>query len=210
MDSLVLEEAEKDKNGKRKRDNHCKGNDHRNKRHATTRAYTMGDGDKKNYNGDAPKCGRCYKNHSGRCNVVCQNCSKMGHIAKDCRARPLAMVQATPEAMSKANVTCYGCGKKRHYRNECRESWNRGNQGSGGNGYNHGNRGAGGNRGRQDNGDQRVEAGAAHGRVYALGNERGEDPNVVTGTFLLNNRYASILFDTGADKSFVSLLLHPY
>ncbi|GJT13817.1 putative reverse transcriptase domain-containing protein [Tanacetum coccineum] len=28
--------------------------------------------------------------------------------------------------------------------------------------------------------------------------------NVVTGTFLLNNHYASILFDTGADRSFVS------
>ncbi|GKA50319.1 putative reverse transcriptase domain-containing protein [Tanacetum coccineum] len=28
--------------------------------------------------------------------------------------------------------------------------------------------------------------------------------NVVTSTFLLNNRYASILFDTGADRSFVS------
>ncbi|GJU84739.1 putative reverse transcriptase domain-containing protein [Tanacetum coccineum] len=28
--------------------------------------------------------------------------------------------------------------------------------------------------------------------------------NVVTGTFLLNNYYASILFDTGADRSFVS------
>nr|GEW24689.1 putative reverse transcriptase domain-containing protein [Tanacetum cinerariifolium]GEY95245.1 putative reverse transcriptase domain-containing protein [Tanacetum cinerariifolium] len=30
------------------------------------------------------------------------------------------------------------------------------------------------------------------------------DSNVVTGTFLLNNRYASILFDTGADRSFIS------
>ncbi|GKD34223.1 reverse transcriptase domain-containing protein [Tanacetum coccineum] len=30
------------------------------------------------------------------------------------------------------------------------------------------------------------------------------DSNIVTGTFLLNNRYASILFDTGADRSFVS------
>ncbi|GJS88930.1 putative reverse transcriptase domain-containing protein [Tanacetum coccineum] len=37
-------------------------------------------------------------------------------------------------------------------------------------------------------------------------NNRGTKPNsnVVTGTFLLNNRYASILFDTGADRSFVS------
>ncbi|GJW33210.1 putative reverse transcriptase domain-containing protein [Tanacetum coccineum] len=35
---------------------------------------------------------------------------------------------------------------------------------------------------------------------------RGANPdnNVITGTFLLNNRYASILFDTGADRSFVS------
>nr|GEU53393.1 hypothetical protein [Tanacetum cinerariifolium] len=47
--------------------------------------------------------------------------------------------------------------------------------------------------------------------VYAVGNaeKRGNasrDPysNVVTGTFLLNNRYASILFDTGADRSFIS------
>ncbi|GJW02521.1 putative reverse transcriptase domain-containing protein [Tanacetum coccineum] len=42
-------------------------------------------------------------------------------------------------------------------------------------------------------------------RAYVLGTA-GTNPNsnVVTGTFLLNNRYASILFDTGADRSFVS------
>nr|GEX28149.1 reverse transcriptase domain-containing protein [Tanacetum cinerariifolium] len=33
---------------------------------------------------------------------------------------------------------------------------------------------------------------------------RDLDSNVFTGTFLLNNRYASILFDTGADRSFIS------
>ncbi|GKA24367.1 putative reverse transcriptase domain-containing protein [Tanacetum coccineum] len=33
---------------------------------------------------------------------------------------------------------------------------------------------------------------------------RDPDSNVVTGTFLLNNRYASILFDTGTDRSFIS------
>ncbi|GKB28972.1 putative reverse transcriptase domain-containing protein [Tanacetum coccineum] len=31
-----------------------------------------------------------------------------------------------------------------------------------------------------------------------------QGPNVVTGTFLLNNRYASVLFDSGSDKSFVN------
>nr|GFC54680.1 reverse transcriptase domain-containing protein [Tanacetum cinerariifolium] len=42
-------------------------------------------------------------------------------------------------------------------------------------------------------------------RVYAIGRAGTvPDTNVVTGTFLLNNRYASILFDTGADRSFVS------
>ncbi|GJX01667.1 putative reverse transcriptase domain-containing protein [Tanacetum coccineum] len=42
-------------------------------------------------------------------------------------------------------------------------------------------------------------------RVYAVGHAgTNPDSNVVTGTFLLNNRYAYILFDTGADRSFVS------
>nr|GFB81967.1 hypothetical protein [Tanacetum cinerariifolium] len=42
-------------------------------------------------------------------------------------------------------------------------------------------------------------------RVYAVGRARTDpDANVVTGTFPVNNRYASILFDTGADRSFVS------
>nr|GEW69519.1 putative reverse transcriptase domain-containing protein [Tanacetum cinerariifolium] len=55
------------------------------------------------------------------------------------------------------------------------------------------------------------EKGNAPGWVYAIGNveKRGNasrdlDSNVVTSTFLLNNRYASILFDTGADRSFKS------
>ncbi|GJX96888.1 putative reverse transcriptase domain-containing protein [Tanacetum coccineum] len=39
-------------------------------------------------------------------------------------------------------------------------------------------------------------------KVYVVGNAgTNPDSNVVTGMFLLNNRYASILFDTGADKS---------
>ncbi|GJZ63592.1 putative reverse transcriptase domain-containing protein, partial [Tanacetum coccineum] len=47
--------------------------------------------------------------------------------------------------------------------------------------------------------------GPAKGRSYALGGrDASPDSNVITGTFLLNNRYAKILFDTGADRSFVS------
>nr|GEW86581.1 putative reverse transcriptase domain-containing protein [Tanacetum cinerariifolium] len=43
------------------------------------------------------------------------------------------------------------------------------------------------------------------GSVYKLrAVDAQQDPKVITGTFLLNNRYATTLFDSGADKSFVS------
>ncbi|GJZ66470.1 reverse transcriptase domain-containing protein [Tanacetum coccineum] len=55
-----------------------------------------------------------------------------------------------------------------------------------------------------------VANGEARGRAYALGGgEVNQDPNVIMGTFLLINRYASILFDTGADRSFVSTTFSP-
>ncbi|GJU79176.1 putative reverse transcriptase domain-containing protein [Tanacetum coccineum] len=42
-------------------------------------------------------------------------------------------------------------------------------------------------------------------KVYAVGHAgTNPDSNVMTGMFLLNNRYASILFDIGANMSFVS------
>ncbi|GJX37828.1 putative reverse transcriptase domain-containing protein [Tanacetum coccineum] len=34
--------------------------------------------------------------------------------------------------------------------------------------------------------------------------KQGQGPNIVTGTFLLNNRYATIVFDSGSDKSFIN------
>ncbi|GKE72440.1 putative reverse transcriptase domain-containing protein [Tanacetum coccineum] len=43
--------------------------------------------------------------------------------------------------------------------------------------------------------------GNAERRGNAFGNP---DANVVMGTFLINNHYASILFDTGVDRSFIS------
>ncbi|GJT08493.1 putative reverse transcriptase domain-containing protein [Tanacetum coccineum] len=47
--------------------------------------------------------------------------------------------------------------------------------------------------------------GNAPAKVYAVGHAgTNPDSNVVTGTFLLNNLYASVLFDTGTDRSFVS------
>nr|GEY61693.1 reverse transcriptase domain-containing protein [Tanacetum cinerariifolium] len=46
----------------------------------------------------------------------------------------------------------------------------------------------------------------ANGRIYLLRDKNAhQDPNVVTGTFLLNHHPARTLFDSGADKSFVSI-----
>ncbi|GJR59967.1 putative reverse transcriptase domain-containing protein [Tanacetum coccineum] len=79
-----------------------------------------------------------------------------------------------------SGITCFECGVQGHFRSDCRKLKN-GNQG---------------NQARNRN----VVA-----RAYAVG-FAGTNPNsnVVMGTFLLNNRYALILFDTGADRSFIS------
>ncbi|GKC69696.1 hypothetical protein Tco_1115579, partial [Tanacetum coccineum] len=51
----------------------------------------------------------------------------------------------------------------------------------------------------------------ASGRVYSLCSEATvKDNNVVNGTFLINNVYASVLFDIGVDRSFVSYAFSKY
>ncbi|GKF57010.1 reverse transcriptase domain-containing protein, partial [Tanacetum coccineum] len=46
------------------------------------------------------------------------------------------------------------------------------------------------------------------GRAYMLRDRNAhQDPNVVMGMFLLNQYLARVLFDSGADKSFISISL---
>nr|GEV20328.1 hypothetical protein [Tanacetum cinerariifolium] len=57
-----------------------------------------------------------------------------------------------------------------------------------------------GNKDRNKNG-----VGEARGKAYVLGGgDVNLDSNIIKGTFLLNNEYASMIFDSGADRSFIS------
>ncbi|GJW45710.1 putative reverse transcriptase domain-containing protein [Tanacetum coccineum] len=48
----------------------------------------------------------------------------------------------------------------------------------------------------------------AQGRAYMLRDKNAhQDPNMVTGMFLLNQHLANVLFDSGADRSFISISL---
>ncbi|XP_076911803.1 uncharacterized protein LOC143569889 [Bidens hawaiensis] len=51
---------------------------------------------------------------------------------------------------------------------------------------------------------------ATRGRAFTIGaSDAHQDPNVLTDMFLLNNHFASILFDTCVERSFISLDLEP-
>ncbi|GKA12231.1 putative reverse transcriptase domain-containing protein [Tanacetum coccineum] len=76
---------------------------------------------------------------------------------------------------ARSAVVCYECGKRGHKSNACPKKADR-------------------------------QGGNVRGQAYVVCDaEHNQGPNVVTGTFLLNNRYVTILFDSGADKSFVDV-----
>nr|GFA22351.1 putative reverse transcriptase domain-containing protein [Tanacetum cinerariifolium] len=71
-------------------------------------------------------------------------------------------------------LTCYDCGEQGHTRSRCLKKV------------------------------KQEESGEVCGRAYAIKVVEPQGPNVVTGTFLLNNRYALVLFDSGSNRSFVN------
>ncbi|GJW66080.1 putative reverse transcriptase domain-containing protein [Tanacetum coccineum] len=95
---------------------------------------------------------------------------------------------------------CARCRKRGHEEKDCRvrmvdgrpqevECW-----GCGGKGHTRNNCPKAGN----------VQNNRARGRAYQVMENAVQDPRVVAGTFLLNDHFASVLFDSGAERSFVS------
>ncbi|GJV71791.1 putative reverse transcriptase domain-containing protein [Tanacetum coccineum] len=80
---------------------------------------------------------------------------------------------------------CHKCNKVGHFARDCRSTGNTNVA----------------NTQKGNGAAPKRNVGNAEKRGNASGNP---DVNVITGTFLLNNHYASILFDTGADRSFIS------
>ncbi|GKA34081.1 putative reverse transcriptase domain-containing protein [Tanacetum coccineum] len=155
MDQKVCTFADCHAKNKRKFEDNSKNNQNQQqpfKRQNVARVYTAEPGEKKPHGGSKPLCPKCNYHHDGQCAPKCNNCKRVGHLARD-----WPLQEGLPEV---------------------KKNRNQGNQAGNGN---------------------------ATTKAYVVGTA-GTNPNsnVMMGTFFLNNRYASILFDISANRSFVS------
>ncbi|GJR03323.1 putative reverse transcriptase domain-containing protein [Tanacetum coccineum] len=172
-----------------------------NKRTRTGNAFaTTANPVRREYTGTTPKCTACNYHHSPETPCrTCFNCNRPGHFAKDCRVVPRNVNPIN--ARNPTARACYECGSTDHVKAAC-PRLNQAQRPGG----NHQNQvvAVNGGQGRGNNGNQ------ARGRAFMLGAEEArQDPNIMTGTFTLNNHYATTLFDSGVDYSFVSTTFIP-
>ncbi|GJW58788.1 putative reverse transcriptase domain-containing protein [Tanacetum coccineum] len=140
-----------------------------NKRQNTGRAYTAGTGEKKPYGGSKPLALMRY-HHDGHVRQKCHKAKRVGHFARDCRSAGNANNANNQRGTGPGQKpTCFECGVQGHFKRECPKLKNNKNYGN------------------------KVGNDRAPAKVYVVGHA-GTNlySNIVTGTFLLNNRYASI------------------
>nr|GEU46003.1 hypothetical protein [Tanacetum cinerariifolium] len=100
-------------------------------------------------------------------------------ITRCCPSAIAETTQGTPKPNQRVN-TCFECGAPRHYRKDCPNIKNQ----------NYGN-------------EARIPE--ARRKAYFLGRgDANPGSNTVTGTFLLNDHHAYMLFDSSVDRSFIS------
>ncbi|GJR59078.1 putative reverse transcriptase domain-containing protein [Tanacetum coccineum] len=93
------------------------------------RAYTAGNNEKRGYEGTLPLCNRCRLHHEGQCTMKCNNCKKVGHMTRDCKAVIATTTQGTP-GPNQGVITCFEYGAQGHYRKDYTKvkNKNRGNK----------------------------------------------------------------------------------
>nr|GEU61436.1 putative reverse transcriptase domain-containing protein [Tanacetum cinerariifolium] len=179
MDQKICTFADRQAENKRKLDDNSRNNltqQQPYKRQNIVRAYTARPGEKRDYGGSLPLYTKCNYHHNGQCAPKCNNCKKVGYLACDYRSPYATANNQRAPKVNKRVVTCFECEVQRHYKKDCPKLKNqiRGNQ---------------------------AGHGGAQARAYAVRNVgKNSDANVIMATFLLNNRYGSILFDTSTDS----------
>ncbi|GJZ11825.1 putative reverse transcriptase domain-containing protein [Tanacetum coccineum] len=138
-----------------------------------------GNNEKNGYKGTLPFCKKCKLHHEGQCTIKCNKGKKVGHMTRDCRVVIATTTQGTPRPNQRV-ITCFECGAQGHYQKDYPKVKNQ-------------------------NCGNKARVPDARGKAYVLGGgDANSGSNTVTGTFLLNDHHAYMLFDSGADRSFIS------
>ncbi|GJY31789.1 putative reverse transcriptase domain-containing protein [Tanacetum coccineum] len=174
-----------------------------NKRTRTGNAFaTTTNPMRREYTGKAPKCTNYNLHYSPESHCrACFSCNRLGHLAKDYRVVPRMVNPVNARNPTAACGACFECGGIDHFKAACPR-------------LNQAQRPGGGcpnqvvaidgDQGHGNNGNR------AHGGAFMLGAEEArQDPDIVTGTFTLNNHYATTLFDSSVNYSFVSTIFTP-